>query len=243
MIEKQCLECGNSYMVRQCRANESKFCSRPCRAINTGKKNIKDLTGLRVGKLTVSSFAHTTLASAGAKNDDTSAFWRCICDCGTELIVSNRQLRAGLRVKNGVGGFNGRRQCDNCSPNQADKYSIVRQAISGVKYHAKRRNIDFKISKEYLLELFEKQQGLCAISKLPMAIDRYKVEEVRKTGRIPHSPSIDRIDPKVGYVEGNVQFVLAQVNFGKSDFSQQEFIDMCYSIVEQDKKNKDINDV
>lgn len=245
MIEKPCIECGKAYMVKPCNINKSKFCSRACRAIGVGKNNIKNMVGLRVGKLVVLEFSHTARATdkPGLKHGDTTAFWKCICDCGTELIVSNRSLRAGLLIKNGTSGFSGRRQCDNCSPNQADKYSIVKHAIHGVRYHAKRRNIDFQISKEYLLELFEKQDGLCAISKLPMAIDRYKNKEVRKTGRIPHSPSIDRIDPKIGYVEGNVQFVLAQVNYGKSDFSQQEFIDMCYAIVEQDKKNKDINDV
>lgn len=49
-------------------------------------KQIKDMTGLRFGRLKVLNFSHTK---------DGKAFWECECDCGNHITVNGRSLRRG----------------------------------------------------------------------------------------------------------------------------------------------------
>jgi hypothetical protein len=61
-----------------------------------------------------------------------------------------------------------------------------------------------RLTWEYLMNLWKSQNGLCAISAIPL--------KPRK-GRInPYTPSLDRIDNKAGYAKGNVRWVLLGVN-------------------------------
>ena len=47
-------------------------------------------------------------------------------------------------------------------------------------------------------------------------------EDVKKT---PIKASLDRINPNIGYVKGNVEFVCYCVNVMKNDFSKEKIID------------------
>lgn len=47
----------------------------------------------------------------------------------------------------------------------------------------------------------------------------------------PFIASIDRIDSNIGYVLGNIQLVLWQVNRAKSDGTLEELITMCKAII------------
>jgi hypothetical protein len=53
-------------------------------------KKIKDLTGLRVGRLLVLEYAGKTNGSRPR------CCWKCICDCGNKKIVSTDALSAGV---------------------------------------------------------------------------------------------------------------------------------------------------
>ena len=46
-----------------------------------------DLTGQRFGRLTV--------IEKVSKNNESRAYWRCRCDCGNEVISSEKDLRTG----------------------------------------------------------------------------------------------------------------------------------------------------
>ncbi len=41
-------------------------------------------------------------------------------------------------------------------------------------------------------------------------------------GRVPTSPSVDRIDPTQGYIAGNVEVISWRANFIKKDASKEE---------------------
>lgn len=47
---------------------------------------VKEMSGQRFGSLTVVSFSHTV---------KTHSFWKCKCDCGTELLVRRNSLVSG----------------------------------------------------------------------------------------------------------------------------------------------------
>ena len=48
----------------------------------------KDLTGLRIGKLTVLEPTEERIRSA--------LVWRCRCDCGNEILIESRRLKPGV---------------------------------------------------------------------------------------------------------------------------------------------------
>lgn len=52
----------------------------------------------------------------------------------------------------------------------------------------------------------------------------------------PFRPSLDRIDSRLGYVTGNVQFVCSVVNVMKNKLEEPEFIRMCGLVFDNAKK-------
>lgn len=71
---------------------------------------------------------------------------------------------------------------------------------------------EFDLNREYLNELWEKQEGKCAITKISM---------VHKFGFL-ESASIDRIDSSKGHVKGNIQIVCLGINRLKNSHSNEE---------------------
>jgi hypothetical protein len=49
----------------------------------------------------------------------------------------------------------------------------------------------------------------------------------------PWRPSIDRIDPAMGYVRDNVRLVAWIVNASLNDWKLQDFLEMCRSVTQQ----------
>jgi len=97
---------------------------------------------------------------------------------------------------------------------------------------AKRRNLMFAITKEYAWLLFQQQKGICALSGriLQFAITESNINKHTQTA------SLDRIDSSKGYVEGNVQWIHKDVQKMKMDFQQDEFIRLCTSIANVNRK-------
>ena len=47
---------------------------------------------------------------------------------------------------------------------------------------------------------------------------------------VNNNASLDRIDSSKGYVEGNLQWVLSEVNMMKQQYSQDRFIEICKAV-------------
>jgi len=103
-----------------------------------------------------------------------------------------------------------------------------------IRQNAESRNIPVEIDLQYLLDLYENQKGLCALSGIKMDFKSYKSRNSRIINKNNISP--DRIDPSKGYVPGNVQLVCAVVNAMKWDYSQDDFIEMCKIITYRNSK-------
>jgi hypothetical protein len=82
------------------------------------------------------------------------------------------------------------------------------------------KGLEFSLTTGYLQELWDKQQGKCALSGADLGY----------IGSGWSSASVDRIDPAGGYVEGNVQWVCWRVNDAKANMNNQDFINMCAAI-------------
>jgi hypothetical protein len=93
---------------------------------------------------------------------------------------------------------------------------------------AKVRNIEYSITGSYLDQLWEQQQGKCALSGAQMSND-YHADKFS-------SVSLDRIDSNLGYTEGNVQLVLGIINIMKNVLTNDQFTTYCEKVVEHGKK-------
>jgi len=82
---------------------------------------------------------------------------------------------------------------------------------------------EFNITSEYLISIWEKQKGKCYYSGRDLQYNKIK-EELPEDKRIhPERLSIDRINSKIGYIEGNVVLSCWVANNIKQDLSIEEF--------------------
>lgn len=107
---------------------------------------------------------------------------------------------------------------------------ILQDRLTVAKERAKSKNIQFSITKEDLEYLWHKQNGLCAISGIPMT---YEID----SGRVYTNVSVDKINPGKGYTLDNIQLVCMEVNQMKSDLDMQTLLFLCKSIINQQTEN------
>lgn len=89
----QC-DCGNQVNVisNALSSNKTKSCG--CISIerirnqNKGKSLIIDISGNRYGRLVVKEFSHLS-------DDRKRTYWKCVCDCGNEIITRGDGLKNG----------------------------------------------------------------------------------------------------------------------------------------------------
>ena len=90
----------------------------------------------------------------------------------------------------------------------------VQHILEGIKARAKPRGIAFEITLDDLLPL----PDTCPILGIPLSY----VGKKKRRGYLDDSPSVDRIDPALGYVPDNVWIVSARANVIKNDGTVEE---------------------
>tara|TARA_B100000902_G_C27064951_1_gene791021 strand:- start:39 stop:782 length:744 start_codon:yes stop_codon:yes gene_type:complete len=130
-----------------------------------------------------------------------------------------------MLLLNNFGFYNGtfRSNCNTCCRQSEKKYreknikNRLKVALKGcvsatISRNDKGREHEFNIDLEYVLELWEKCNGICVRFKKKMSIldnDKWLV-------------SIDRIDSNKGYIKGNVQLVCSLYNQMKMDRTEED---------------------
>lgn len=84
---------------------------------------------------------------------------------------------------------------------------------------------DTCVTYEFLLDLWKKQDGRCAVTGVEMT---YVLGE----GGTQCNLSIDRIDSSLGYIPENVQLVCKQVNLMKHTMDHEDLMFWCRAILE-----------
>lgn len=97
-----------------------------------------------------------------------------------------------------------------------------RIAFNAILQQAKKRNT-VEINSEYLYELYDRQEGLCALSGVRMTWAGGSAK--------PTSVSVDRIDPAKGYIEGNVRIVCMAVNAFRSTMNDEDLLKFAKALV------------
>lgn len=130
--------------------------------------------------------------------------------------------------------------CKNCystiyNKNRIEKATInkldytLKMRLNDSKQRAKKRNIYNDIIIEDLYELWNTQNGKCAISGIDLTVESYN-------GRVNTNVSIDRIDSTKGYTKSNIQLVCSTINMMKGSLNIDELIFFCENILKQNNK-------
>jgi hypothetical protein len=175
----------------------------------------KELTGKKIGELTIEY----------AIENSKPLKWQCKCSCGNSIQIRATSLNMGETKSCGCYRKKILKELHWQGHGQ-----ISKTYYSALKYGAKDRNIEFSISIEYIWSLYNNQNGLCALSGLP-------IEFISGKNSLS-TASLDRIDSKLGYTEGNVQWVHKEVNFMKQELDENRFIFLCNAISSNNKESK-----
>lgn len=175
----------------------------------------KDLRGKKFGRLFV--------IKEKFRNSN-GIYWLCKCDCGKEKVVVSRSLIHSYTLSCG------------CILKELHWKGIGE--LSGTYWHkiergAKSRNIKFSITKEYIWELFLKQDRKCALTGEEIVL----VKDYTKNRKL-HTASLDRINPKYGYIKDNVWWVHRDINILKNNWENKEFIEMCCKVADYERFKK-----
>lgn len=102
-------------------------------------------------------------------------------------------------------------------------------AVKSARSRAKKKGLPFNLTREYVINMFNEQDGLCYYSGLTMSIVK---SDITKT-HDPLKMSLDCVDPEKGYVEGNVVWCAYCVNALKLKMSKDDMVDICRAIVKK----------
>lgn len=172
----------------------------------------KDYTGMKIGKWLVLREDGHYVSPRGVKRRK----WLCRCDCGTESSIILSCSAYGRRKTT---------QCVRCANKSFQKYDGF-GGIPGVFWYSLVKNAESRgrrvdITPEYAWEIFQRQDGKCALSGIDLTLPS------KQTEKVISNASLDRIDNSIGYVEGNVQWVDKNVNLMRRTLGVREFVELC----------------
>lgn len=95
-----------------------------------------------------------------------------------------------------------------------------KQALKSAKDRAKKFNLPFDLTYEYLESIYT---GKCAVTQLPFVFQSGKNNI--------YSCSLDRIKPELGYVKGNVRFTIWGFNLLKYTATDKEVLEIATAVL------------
>lgn len=100
----------------------------------------------------------------------------------------------------------------------------IRNSVNKAKARAKRKQVAYKINDVYMISIFPKDM-ICPVLGIEMAWE----------GERDRTPSIDKIIPNRGYVEGNVIWVSTRANRIKQDATPEEMMKIAKWLKKQEQ--------
>ena len=85
---------------------------------------------------------------------------------------------------------------------------------------AEKRNQEFALTVQDIVDCWKRQEEICAYSGRLMSLEAGRLDTV----------SIERIDSKIGYTPENTILVCQAINRMKSDFTFDQFYEMCADV-------------
>lgn len=157
-----------------------------------------------------------------------NTYYKVQCDCGNIYYTGHSKLYA---LKTGK-ALPYCRACYSIDKKARKKSTMVSDHISvsrfrSIEKQAKERGIEFKLTPEYLENLLISQNFKCALSgdDIALSLGTHTKEE-----REHNTASLDRINPMLGYIEGNVQWIHKNINYMKWVLTNDQFIEYCNKV-------------
>ena len=137
------------------------------------------------------------------------------------IIKLASEFNTHTLYKNGLSKY-----CKNCEKLIKNEYkyksinNFLKLLYRTSKGNSKTRckKVDFSISFDEWVNIYNNQQGKCALTGIEMTISRENNN---------YNISPDRIDSDKGYTKDNIQFVCVEINIAKNEHTNNEFIEMC----------------
>jgi hypothetical protein len=188
-------------------------------------KPCADMLGEKFGKLIVQK-----VIKVEYKRKDRQITYRqkaiCLCECGKVVEIRCDRLVCGERTSCGCGPKDRWSMVGCLNPAFQGVGEIRASYFKALERNAQRRNLPFSVTKDYVWKLYLNQNKRCALTGLPISFGRVSM-------RKETTASLDRIDSSKGYVEGNVAWVLKDVNMLKVNLSNEYFIRLCNLVAKQ----------
>lgn len=183
----------------------------------------KDLTGKTFGKLTVVSYIGSRMYAGKMRR-----FYLSKCDCGGEIELPGDSMKSGKTSSCGCLRW----QMGPHSPKWGGHGEISGNYWDHISRGAAKRKYLFDITLKESWDLFLKQNRKCALSGLTLSFGIAK-DEIR-------TASLDRINSKLGYISGNVQWVHKDINRMKQHFEESWFLSLCKTVTDYHKGDCDV---
>jgi len=181
-----------------------------------------NLIGNKYGKLLVLDYIPRSLHKRTK--------YKCVCDCGNEVIVEGSKLKNGHTKSCGCIRKEIFHSYNTKKYGEANKNAL----IISYKSNAKRKGLEFNLTNEELEILFKSNCFYCG-SKPKSIMNRPKTN-----GPYQYN-GIDRKDNNIGYIKENVVPCCSQCNYVKNSFNYDEFIEWITIVHANLKKNNIIH--
>ncbi len=178
---------------------------------------VKDISNTRVNKLNITDkreirFSSNSKNKKNSVSSQRSTYWLCRCDCGKELWVRSDVLVNKKRKSCG---------CDKRAGELGD--GVMGAVYASYKGNAKRRSIEFDISKEFFKEITSNNCYYCGSPPSNYRYIKNYYGDFKYNG-------IDRIDNNVGYEKSNCVPCCKKCNRAKDIMSKNEFLEWVESV-------------
>ncbi len=143
-------------------------------------------------------------------------------------------MQSYLRKNYAEESFRLKKTCKKCSNSKTENchrgwHRGVRVSwFNKFKTQAELRGISFELTIEEVADIYEMQNGMCAMTGWP--IEFPEIGHPQNT-----DASIDRIDSNEGYSKSNIQIVHKMINMMKQSFSKKDFVRACIAVSDKTK--------
>lgn len=112
-----------------------------------------------------------------------------------------------------------------CGTFQPSNYNFIthKYYLSSIKSNAKKRNFTFDLTSEQIVQKFNDQGGICALTGLALVFPDSNSDFIN----FKHTASLDRINNDLGYSADNIQFVHKSINRSRSNFTIERYKELC----------------
>jgi hypothetical protein len=149
---------------------------------------------------------------------------RCLTCCSEKLRLWRKDNHEKAKARDRAWASKNR---DKIKEKNKKRYNSINehQRLRLLLKTASNTNKEFNLTQDHLVDLWGKQQGLCAYSKLPLTAKAHQFNTI----------SLDRIDSKKGYLIGNVHLVCTAINRMKLNYSEELFLLLCHGVAQNNE--------